>query len=125
MRRVAWLAPMALLEVACLDPGRLAEQREALAQEHRERMERLEQLEARLLGAEALRAEWAELQARHGRVAALACENLEEHAGAMAKHEEREREKGRKLRSRRVAMADEAAKRAPAGTRLGEGGPAD
>jgi hypothetical protein len=117
---VWWLVPVALLGTACVDPGRLAERREALAQEHRERMERLENLEARLLGAEAVRAEWTDLRARHGKVAEVACENLEEHADAMAKHEQRERDKGRKLRSRRVAMANDAVERPAAAAEFGD-----
>lgn len=107
-----------------------------LAREHRERMERLERLEARLLGAVAKRAEWSELRSRHGRVTELACENAADHVEAMARHDQRERDKRRKVRARRVAAATASPEPshppsatardlgdAPSG--LGEGGPAD
>lgn len=97
------LAGLTCLCAGCFENGAHAQRREALAREQQERMARLERIEARLLGAVALRAEWSDLRTRHGRVTELACENLSEHALAIVKHEEKERDKGRKSRNRRVA----------------------
>lgn len=113
------------------------ERRAALSREHQERMERLEQLEVRLLGAISKRAEWDELRTRHGKVTELACENAAGHVEAMVRHEEREQEKLRLKRARRVAAAAGARTVRPvqvpatakdlgaAPPGLGEGGPAD
>lgn len=99
------LAGLMWLGTGCLGDGMLAESHETLAREHRDRMERLERIEARLLGAEALRAGWTELRTRHGRVTELACANMSEHAVAIVKHEEKERGKRQASRNRRVAAA--------------------
>jgi predicted outer membrane lipoprotein len=129
---VALVGAAVLLACGC-GFGVLDERRAALAREHQERMERLEQIEVRLLGAVSKRAEWDELRTRHGRVSELACENAAEHVEAMARHEEREKEKLRQKRSRRVAAVSPSVRpvqvpptakdlgAAPA--LLGEGGP--
>ncbi len=104
------------LGAGCVDIPGLAEQQAELAREHRARMDRLEEVEARLLKAEALRAEWAELRARHGRVSELACENATEHAQAIARHDQKEREKRYRSRERRVAAVTPAKDVARTGT---------
>lgn len=134
-RRVAVLACIGFVSSGC-GTSALEAQANDLAREHRERMDRLERLEARLLGAVAKRAEWDELRSRHGRVTELACENAAVHVEAMARHDQRERDKRRKVRARRVAAATpvETPSSGPAATardlgdapvELGEGGPAD
>lgn len=84
---------------ACGGSSALEAQRARLSGEHAERMVQLDRIESRLLSAQARQREWQELQQRHERVSAIACENVGEHVAAMIRHEERQQEKWRKKRT--------------------------
>ncbi|WP_373047591.1 hypothetical protein [Vulgatibacter sp.] len=82
----------------------LEAQRRELAAEQQVRMAALEQLEARLVAVGARQRAWSELQERHTRISAIACENVAEHVAAMEKHDEKQRAKRRRS-ARRLADA--------------------
>lgn len=94
-----------VLVAGCADEAELDAQRKRLEAEHAERMRALEAAEIRLLTVAARQRAWRELRERHERVSAIACENMTEHAVAMAEHAEKQKRKRREIRSRRLASA--------------------
>ncbi len=100
---------LAIWTSGCAGPD-LAEQREQLEAEHAERMEQLEALEIRLVAVGARQRAWSELQDRHTRISAIACENAAEHVSAMERHDQKQREKRRRARPVRLQGARAEAK---------------
>jgi hypothetical protein len=94
------------LLAACGQDGRIAAQRERLAEQHRARMEALERVEARLVSAANRRSEWGELQERHGRVSAIACEAAAEHVAARDRQRERRQHRARRIAARGFATGE-------------------
>lgn len=104
MHRSSWLVALCGFCVlsGCTNDPALDAQRDRLAGEQVERMAELDRIEGRLLMAHARQREWSELQQRHERVSAIACENVSEHVAAMIRHEERQQERGRRKRAAAV-----------------------
>lgn len=107
-----WFIPMTIAAAGAvwlsggpgLDRG-IEAQRARLASEHAERMSDLDRLESRLLAAQAKQREWHELQGRHERVSAIACENASEHVAAMVRHDQRQEEKRRSTKRTKLSEA--------------------
>jgi hypothetical protein len=93
----------ALLLAAC---GPRAEGRRARLEAQRQHLEAsLDRLEARLLDGQGRVRAWEELRARHGRVAAVACEVGGRHLADMARLEEEERWRAAGVHAPRLAAA--------------------
>lgn len=102
-----------LLLGGCGTSAAVEAQRAALAAEQEVRLRKLEDLEVRLVTVAARQRAWSELQARHERISAIACENAASHAAAMEAHEARQREKFRAQRARRRAVRAELEREGP------------
>lgn len=102
-RGLPLLAAVLLLLWGCADGERLRAQREALEEEHRERIEELDRIEARLHASAILTTLWKELGRRHETVSEIACENVALHAEEMVRY--RSRQAARVRRSHELAQA--------------------
>lgn len=101
-----WLGVILLLgSAACAEPAALADQRRRLDADGQQLLADLERVETRLLAAQAVQREWSELQERHQKVSAIACENVAEHVAAMELHDRRQQEKRARLRRRQLIEA--------------------
>jgi len=95
---------LAALSAGCARED-LSAQRGRLEREHKARMEELEALEIRLVTVGARQRAWSELQERHTRISAIACQNAAEHVSAMKLHDEKQRAKRRRARTARLEGA--------------------
>lgn len=95
-----------LLLSACGADEAILEQRARLDAEQAERMQALADVEARLEVLRTREQLWQELEARHQRVSAIACENVAGHVEEMERHEERQRARENARRHRRLARLD-------------------
>jgi hypothetical protein len=86
-----------------------AEQRLAALESEAQQMDALlDDVETRLLGNQAMLLTWQELGRRHKQVSAVHCQHANSHMEAIVKHHNRQEEKARQLKRRRVAAVDAA-----------------
>ncbi len=101
-----------LFGTGCFDaPPEAKERLERLRADGEELNEALDEVGGRLLGGRAVVSLWQEMGWRHRSVSAIACETAGAHVQAMAKHEQKQIKRSRKIR--RMAQASEAVSSAP------------
>ena len=105
--RALLLLGVVLVAPGCFGPS--AESQASLAQvkkEGRELERRLDDVEGRLLGNQAMVLEWQELGRRHQEVSAIACGNAVAHTAQMVALHERQLEKERAKRRGHYAVRE-------------------
>lgn len=111
-RRGLWLGLAFLgvsLSTGCAEPPADAEQRLAALESEARQMDALfDDVEARLLGNQGTLLLWQELERRHQQVSALHCQHANAHMEAIVEFYQRQEEKARQLKRRRVAAVDSA-----------------
>lgn len=99
------LAAIAVAMTGCFSPPPEALARlEATRAAEKEMQASLDMVEERLLGNQATLKLWAEMKDRHQHVSELACKNHSAHFDAMVAHLEKNQERARGLKRRRVAQ---------------------
>jgi hypothetical protein len=103
-RAARWWAGVAMAAVALggcgPGPQEVAGRRQALGATSAELAQELDTLEDRLLTSQARVRLWQDLGERHRTVTAVACQNVEGHVQAMARHLEKQESKARRARRR-------------------------
>ncbi|NMO17630.1 hypothetical protein HPC49_41045 [Pyxidicoccus fallax] len=97
------------LGTGCMSPSPEAEARLAALEAEGEQMDiALDNVEERLLGNQAMLQTWQELGRRHQEVTQLHCQTSDAHLMALMKHYDKQEEKARQMKRRRVAAVDSA-----------------
>lgn len=105
VRGVLVLSAVALLGGCFAPPAEALARLEATKQTHKEMEASLELVEERLLGNQATLKMWGELAQRHQTVSEVACKNHSGHFDAMVAHLQKNEERARSSKRRRVAQA--------------------
>lgn len=113
------LAPLlaCLLWVGCVGSDALDEQRRRLDQEHVERLQALDRIEARLVQAAGVTLLWRELGERRETVTEIACESAASHAEGMARSHDKQAARLRHLT--RLAQVNSEREAEPEGKQQG------
>lgn len=112
----AWVAAGLCLVggVGCFDAPPEAKARlEQVKAEGAELNEAIDEVGGRLLGGRAVVSLWQEMGWRHRSVSQIACQTASTHVEAMAKHVEKQEQRGRSLRRQKMQARSEAVSAAP------------
>ena len=95
------------LSTGCMSPSDEAQARLAALEAEGEEMDVvLDNVEERLLGNQAMLQTWQEMGRRHQQVTQLHCQTSDAHLTALMKHYDKQEEKARQMKRRRVAAVD-------------------
>jgi hypothetical protein len=95
------------LSTGCMSPSQEAEERLAALEAEGQEMDIvLDSVEERLLGNQAMLQTWQEMGRRHQQVTQLHCQTSNSHLMALMQHYDKQEEKARQMKRRRVASVD-------------------